>query len=74
MRTAILVFVTALAFPSAVTRADDAPESWEFVGVTQAYRSVIVQSQVTGYVADVNVREGDVVAKGDVLMVIDPRS
>lgn len=73
MRTAIFVFVTALVFPSAVTWADDAPEGWQFVGVTQASRSVTVQPQVTGYVTRVAVREGDVVVKGDLLLEIDSR-
>lgn len=73
MRTATIVLMTALAFPSAVTGADDAPQGWRFNGVTQASASAIVQPRVTGYLTHIAVKEGDVVAKGDLLIEIDPR-
>lgn len=73
MRTAIFAFVTALALPSVAIRADDAPEGRLFVGVTQASASVLVQSHVTGSLTRVAVKEGDAVAKGDLLIEIEPR-
>lgn len=73
MRTATFVLVTALAFPSAATWADDAPQGWEFGGVTQASATASVESRVTGYVTHLAVKEGDAVAKGDLVVEIDPR-
>jgi RND family efflux transporter MFP subunit len=67
------VLVAALAFASAGTRADDPPKSWEFAGRTQA-TALDVRAQVTGYVSRVAVREGDTVAKGTLLVEIDPRA
>jgi RND family efflux transporter MFP subunit len=72
MRTAMIVLVAALTVPSAGSRADDPPKAWVFTGWTQAV-TVEVRSRVTGHLTRVAVREGDAVAKGDLLAEIDPR-
>lgn len=74
MRVAMFVLAAGLAFTSTATRADDPPKNgWEFVGQVQA-TAVDVRARVTGYLARVAVREGDAVAKGDLLVEIDPRA
>jgi RND family efflux transporter MFP subunit len=67
------LLIAGLAFTSNGTRADDPPKSWEFVGRTQA-TTIDVRARVTGYLTRVAVREGDAVAKGDLLVEIDPRA
>jgi RND family efflux transporter MFP subunit len=74
MRAAIFVLVAGLTFPSTGTRADDAPKGWAFVGRTQAGATAEVRSHLTGYVTRVAVKEGDAVAKGDLLIEIDSRA
>src|SRR5262245_4778551 len=71
MRAAMFVLVAGLAFPFANTRAGDPPAEWKFTGVTQAAASVDVRAQVTGHLTRVAVREGEPVAKGDLLAEID---
>ena len=72
MRAAMFVLVAGLAFRSADTRADDPPKGWAFTGRTQA-AAVDVRARVTGHLTRVAVREGDAVAKGNLLAEIDPR-
>lgn len=45
----------------------------EFTGRIDAIESVEVKPRVSGYLQEVKVKSGDVVKKGDVLFVIDPR-
>lgn len=73
MRTAMCVLVAVLAVPVAVTRAGDLPEAWVFTGRTEASNSAVLRSQVNGRVTRVVVKEGDAVAKGDLLIEIDPQ-
>lgn len=49
MRSAILVLVPGLAYPSANTRADDLPKRWDFIGRTEA--AADVRARVMGHVA-----------------------
>lgn len=72
MRVAMFVLTVGLALVAADARAAVPAEGWEFVGQIQA-DSVEVQARVTGYVTQVAVEEGDTVAKGDLLVEIDPR-
>jgi len=46
----------------------------EFTARIAAVESVEVRARVWGYLAKVNFKEGDLVAKGDVLFEIDPRT
>jgi RND family efflux transporter MFP subunit len=69
----MFVLVAGLALPPAGTRAADPPKGWEFVGRTHA-ATADVRAQVTGRLTRVAVREGDAVAKGDLLAEIDPRA
>lgn len=73
MRAAMLVLVAGLAFPSAVSRADDPSKGLTFAGVAQATTDD-VRARVTGHLSKVAVKEGDAVAKGDLLAEIDPRA
>ncbi|HEV3021475.1 MAG TPA: efflux RND transporter periplasmic adaptor subunit, partial [Pirellulales bacterium] len=45
----------------------------DFSGRTEPAATVQLRSRVSGYLVKVNVKEGDVVKKGDVLFQIDPR-
>lgn len=45
----------------------------EFTGRLYAVKSVDVQARVNGYLQSINFKEGDIVNKGDLLYVIDPR-
>jgi multidrug efflux system membrane fusion protein len=45
----------------------------EFTGRTEAVESVEVRPQVSGYIREVHFQSGQLVKKGDVLFVIDPR-
>ncbi len=73
MRAALFVLVAGLAFPSADTRAEGPPKGWELTGRTQAALTAEVRARVTGHLTRVAVKEGDAVAKGDLLIEIDPR-
>ncbi|TAL60278.1 MAG: efflux RND transporter periplasmic adaptor subunit [Legionella sp.] len=46
----------------------------EYTGRFQAIESVDVRSRVTGYLNEIKFKDGQIVKKGDVLFVIDPRS
>ena len=48
-------------------------ESEVFTGRLEAVSSVDVRARVTGYIQSVNFKQGAMVKKGDVLVVIDPR-
>lgn len=71
MRAALFVLVAGLASPSAGLRAADPPKGWEFTGRTEA-TTVDVRARVTGHLTRVAVRDGEAVAKGDLLAEIDP--
>lgn len=43
------------------------------IGTAQAYNTVTVHSQITGPITEIDFNEGQVVHKGDLLAVIDPR-
>jgi RND family efflux transporter MFP subunit len=73
MRAAVFVLVAGLAFPPADTRAQGPPRGWDFTGRTQAAATAEVRARVTGHLTRVAVKEGDAVAKGDLLIEIDPR-
>ncbi|HSU55247.1 MAG TPA: efflux RND transporter periplasmic adaptor subunit [Candidatus Dormibacteraeota bacterium] len=45
----------------------------EFTGRTEALESVEVRPRVSGYIQEVRFKAGELVKKGDVLFVIDPR-
>ncbi|MGF6702102.1 multidrug efflux system membrane fusion protein [Paraburkholderia sp. MM5496-R1] len=50
------------------------PVYLEYVGTTDAIRTVTLQAQVTGYLAKQGVSDGSDVSKGTLLYEIDPRS
>src|SRR6266496_3460506 len=45
----------------------------EFTGRTEAVEAVEVRPRVSGYIQDVKFQSGQLVKKGDVLFIIDPR-
>src|SRR5712692_2784921 len=45
----------------------------EFTGRTEPVESVEVRPRVSGYIQEVRIQSGQLVKKGDVLFVIDPR-
>jgi multidrug efflux system membrane fusion protein len=51
----------------------DVPIYLNGIGTVQAYNTVVVHPQISGYLVKVNFQEGQDVKKGDVLGVIDPR-
>lgn len=51
----------------------DIVEWEEFTGRTEAVESVEVRPQVSGYIREVRFQSGQLVHKGDVLFIIDPR-
>src|SRR6185436_3356571 len=63
--------------PPAVTVAaveqKDIVEWDEFTGRTEAVEAVEVRPRVSGYIQEVRFQSGQLVKKGDVLFVIDPR-
>src|SRR5260370_35986030 len=50
------------------------PVYLEYVGTTDAIRTVTLQAQVTGYLLKLAVPDGSEVTKGELLYQIDPRS
>lgn len=63
------------AVPVVTARAAvaDVPQELVGIGNVQALYAVTVRAQVTGYLQSVNVAEGQMVKKGDLIAVIDPR-
>jgi multidrug efflux system membrane fusion protein len=61
--------------PVVVTRItqQDVPIFARGLGTVQAWRSVTVRAEVTGYLQEIRFREGQEVQPGQVLAVIDPR-
>ncbi len=61
--------------PVTATRAErrDLPIYVSGIGTVQAWRSVQVRAEVTGYVQSLHFREGQEVRQGDLLAMIDPR-
>ena len=57
----------------ATARITDEPLIYEAVGTVKAGISSKLASKLLGTVEDIKVREGDLVKKGDVLILIDPR-
>jgi multidrug efflux system membrane fusion protein len=57
----------------ATIKQKDVVEWDEFTGRTEAMESVEVRPQVSGYIREVRFQSGQLVKKGDVLFVIDPR-
>ena len=72
MRVAMSLLILGLVFPSAGTQAED-PQSWQFAGLLQAEETAPLKSRVTGVVRHLAVKEGTTVAKGDLLLEIEPR-
>ncbi len=66
---------SADAVPVIAARAErqDLPVYVRGIGTVEAWRSVQVRAQVTGYVQSINFREGQMVKQGDLLAMIDPR-
>jgi membrane fusion protein, multidrug efflux system len=56
----------------AVARQRDVPIEIQVIGNVEAYSTISVKSQITGPLAAVHFREGDVVKKGALLFTIDP--
>ena len=63
----------APAVTIATVKENDIVEWEEFTGRTEAVESVEVRPQVSGYIREVRFQSGQLVKKGDVLFVIDPR-
>jgi membrane fusion protein, multidrug efflux system len=61
--------------PVTVTHAakQDLPVYARGIGTAQAWRSVDVRAEVTGYLQSINFHEGQEVKTGDLLAMIDPR-
>ena len=57
----------------ATVKHKDVVEWEEFTGRTEAIESVEVRPQVSGYIREVRFQSGQLVKKGDVLFIIDPR-
>jgi len=57
----------------ATVETRDMPVELVGIGNVQALYAVLVRAQVTGYLQSVNVAEGQMVKKGDLIAVIDPR-
>lgn len=57
----------------AVPHAEEIVESAEFTGRTEPIEAVDVRPRVSGYIQQVKFQSGQLVKKGDVLFVIDPR-
>ena len=53
--------------------ASDVPIYLRGVGTVIAYNNVVVRSQITGQITQINFRQGQTVKKGDLLAQIDPR-
>jgi membrane fusion protein, multidrug efflux system len=51
----------------------DVPIDARGLGTVQAWRSFTARAQVTGYLTQINFREGQQVKQGDLLALIDPR-
>lgn len=62
-----------VAAQAAVLEVSEAPGRYDAVGTVHAELSSTLASKLMGVVRKVNVREGDRVAAGDVLVEIDPR-
>ncbi|HUI27284.1 MAG TPA: efflux RND transporter periplasmic adaptor subunit [Candidatus Kryptonia bacterium] len=57
----------------AAVRQQDVPMQLRTIGSVEAYSTVSIKSQVEGQLAEVHFREGEPVARGDLLFTIDPR-
>jgi len=63
----------APAVTVAAVKENEIVEWEEFTGRTEAVESVEVRPQISGYIREVRFQSGQLVKKGDVLFVIDPR-
>jgi membrane fusion protein, multidrug efflux system len=63
----------ALSVPVRAVIKKTVPIFLDYVGTTEAIRSVTLQAKVTGYVARQAARDGADVKQGDLLYVLDPR-
>jgi membrane fusion protein, multidrug efflux system len=66
--------VAALRVPVTEVLRKTVPVYLDYVGTTDAIRSVTLQAQVTGYLLKAAVPDGAEVSKGELLYQIDPRS
>ena len=64
---------SAPAVTVATVKEKEVVEWDEFTGRTEAVESVEVRPQVSGYIREVRFQSGQMVNKGDVLFIIDPR-
>jgi len=58
---------------TAVADFEDWPQEYSATGTVRARSSAVISSQVNGHVLEVRVREGDTVAAGQTLVVLDSR-
>ena len=65
---------TALTVPVAPVEQRSVPIYLEYVGTTDAIRSVTLEAQVTGYLQRYAVHDGAEVRRGELLYQIDPRT
>lgn len=63
----------AVPVVAAPVKQGDVPIYMRGIGTVQAYNTVTVHSQITGPITEIDFNEGQVVHKGDLLAVIDPR-
>jgi membrane fusion protein, multidrug efflux system len=66
--------VAAMRVPVTQVLRKTVPVYLDYVGTTDAIRSVTLQAQVTGYLLKAAVPDGAEVSKGELLYQIDPRS
>ena len=64
----------AIPVTLAVATVEDFPIYLDGLGTVQAYNSVLVNARVSGLIQEIRFKEGQVVSKGDVLAVLDPRT
>jgi len=64
----------ATAVSTAEAREDNWAQSLEAVGTVRAVNGVAVTTQIAGEVKEIRFNSGDIVAKGDVLVLLDDRT
>jgi len=75
MRTMIAWLATvaiASAAQTVVSTTETITEVKEYVGSVYSHKETMIATRMMGYIKKINVEEGDLVSKGDVLFEVDP--
>jgi RND family efflux transporter MFP subunit len=67
-----LIALSAFAYNLAPVKMDSVNITKTYSGETYAKKQVMVATRLMGYIKKINVEEGDVVKKGDLLFEVDP--